>query len=289
MNRHADIARAFTLVELLVVIAVIAILAALLLPALSKAKEKGKLAVCTNNERQLSIAWQLYAGDNDERLVRNGTGEVYSPDRGWLPSWVSGAFVSSVDCTNAELLVNPRYALFANYIRAVDVYKCPASRQVSRSSDAKPLEIPISRNYELNCWLAPEGNGLPMPPGSVYDDLTAQLSTIGRCVQFRKMSQVVSPGASLLFTFIDAQPDSICAPMYQAHMTGIGSEVIGNYPAAHHNRRAVISFADGHTDIHRWVDPRTVAAASRNFHSHNDSSPNNLDVIWLEEHTTAKR
>lgn len=63
---------AFTLMELLVVIAVIAILASLLLPALSKAKSRARMIWCLNNKRTLGLAWTMYADENSETLVLNG-------------------------------------------------------------------------------------------------------------------------------------------------------------------------------------------------------------------------
>jgi len=70
-----DKQKGFTLIELLVVIAIIAVLMAILMPALNRAREQGKRAICLNNLKQLSLAWILYADDNDDKIV-SGAGGV---------------------------------------------------------------------------------------------------------------------------------------------------------------------------------------------------------------------
>src|SRR6185437_11179746 len=143
-NRIVLSASGFTLVELLVVIAIFAILAAMLLPALASGKARAKRMQCLNNQRQLAVSWVLYSGDNDDWLVSNG---ICNPESPTNKLWVQGAFVHTGANTNIDYMLNPDYALFANYIKSGNTYVCPTDRETVIIS-GRPY--PKLRSYALN-------------------------------------------------------------------------------------------------------------------------------------------
>jgi prepilin-type N-terminal cleavage/methylation domain-containing protein/prepilin-type processing-associated H-X9-DG protein len=107
-------AKAFTLIELLVVIAIIAVLMSILMPTLSRAREQGRRAACISNLKQLTMAWILYADDNDDRIASANTRE----DSAWT-RWVEA------NRPEAEKLEGIKNGRLFRYCPEPKLYKCP--------------------------------------------------------------------------------------------------------------------------------------------------------------------
>ncbi len=254
----------FTLIELLVVIAIIAILASMLLPALSKAKTKAQGIQCMGNLRQLNLAWAMYSGDNDDGLVPAAW--LQNPG-GWCQGWLILGTPNVSDNTNTLNLMSPRGKLWP-YNQSLPIYKCPADRSISKNGGKTyPRVRSVALNQKLNC-----------PESWLYapDD---------RFVNFRKQDQIISPAQT--FTFVDEREDSIDDGAFGVNMlaVGAGSQLV-NWPASYHNRAGGVTFADGHAEIHRWLDPRTTVPVGKVQLGSNINSPNNVDVAWLQERCT---
>jgi prepilin-type N-terminal cleavage/methylation domain-containing protein/prepilin-type processing-associated H-X9-DG protein len=265
--------RGFSLIELLVVIATIAILAALLLPALARAKLAAKKVQCINNQKQLATVWVMYAGDNSDLLVPNG--ETYPPST-TAKLWIQGAFYYAEANTNTTYLLDPKYALFANYLRAVKVYLCPTDPNTVTLSGK---DYPRLRSYSLNAYLGWIGT---------WDNRLGPIDSHGdpRYMVFRKHSALTAAMPGGTFLFQDVHPSSICWPFFGVQMA---QDYFFNWPNSSHNRGGVVSFADGHVDYHRWRDARTIAAKSSDYHHHEDASANNADLAWLRARATVQK
>ncbi|MEK6883712.1 MAG: prepilin-type N-terminal cleavage/methylation domain-containing protein [Nanoarchaeota archaeon] len=269
--------KAFTLTELLIVIFVIGVLASLLLISLSLAQEKGRQTFCKNNLRQLSLTWTFYVDDNENRAPGNG----YSGCDGYSesPLWVRGYLNNNVcrsDYTNAELLINPKFALLADYLKNKQVYKCPSDRKIfvnkshrSDDSDDAPIgELIIksaqkNRSYSLNWnlgWNRDSGGSNLVPFENEIID---------------KADQIFSP--SKTYQFIDVYSESVCWVWF-----GIQKDKIIMFPAAYHNKSGNLSYIDGHIEGRKWRDSRTIDYRRVNFHAHGQKSEKNRDFMGMD-------
>src|SRR5256885_10907171 len=139
----------FTLIELLVVIAIIAILAAMLLPALTKAKQKAQGVYCLSNNKQLTLAWLMYPDDYNGNLVPNHDGGSTNPDLAWALGWIDWN-VDQLDNTNILYLLNSK---LGPYTKNVGIYKCPADVYLCTIRNQK---LPRVRSVGMNGFI--EGN-----------------------------------------------------------------------------------------------------------------------------------
>jgi prepilin-type N-terminal cleavage/methylation domain-containing protein len=243
-------ASAFTLIELLVVIAIIAILASLLLPTLAQAKSQAHRARCSNNLRQLYLAWNLYHGDNDGRLAINLS--VLDPN---VLCWVSSTVHGPTEgFTNPAFLTDPQRASFAPYLRAVEIYRCPAEKTTYRVANRS---VPKLRSYSMNDFITPPGSG--------------RTNTAGLAV-FRNDAQLLQPSTTFVFT--EVEPASICYSTFQ--VPDSDSHPWPMAPGTMHKVSNLV-FADGHTESKRWklTHNRPLIAQPH------PAPADRADVFWL--------
>lgn len=272
----------FTLIDLLAVIATMAVMASLLLPALAKGGPSGQGLQCMNNLKQLTVAWSMYANDNNDRLV-GAQGQIAG-----LPNWMTGSLdfnaanLSNWD-TNRDVIRSPLWSYVG---QQASLLRCPADQSTVVPSSGPYIgqhvprvrSVSMSQVFGTGDWL----NGFYGPGQTVWRT-------------YHKGADIVIP--SKTFLFADEHPNSINDASLAVACTGADSPSnarIIDFPANYHNGAGVFALSDGHTEMHNWIGSK-LRDAPINFTSYNNFYLNVLaddswvDVQWLAEHTTVRR
>ena len=272
------------------VIAIIAILASLLLPVLSRAKAKAQGTGCLNNLKQLTLAWTMYADDNDQRVPMNIGYQAQADWESWVRGWLTldvpvGTLPSPPP--SAEQSTDVSYLLnspLARYDAKPGIWRCPADKS---TRTVNGVRLPRTRSFSMNAHLGHyHPDRVPPNPPWVTDWMRQRM--VKRTTDFR------DPGPARCHVFLDEREDSIMDSHFFLHPAGFLENdpslyrLVG-YPGSYHNGAGNLSFADGHVESHRWLDPRTKPPLIPNRPIprtvEGNPCPGNPDVGWIQERT----
>jgi len=271
--------KGFTLVELLVVITIIAILVALMLPAINKAKSVGQRVACINNQKQLQMAHMTFSDDHDDKILYSSAWK-HEPSAPY--AWAPGSL-------NVSQFLNRRFwakklPLYP-YFKNEDILKCPADKDTvkimnKQGTSIKEL-IPRHRSYSINIHVG-GWSGWP-----VQEDKEWRI--------YHKYNEIEKP--SNIFTFIEMPFEFINAGCFRVVMNeGAPTHKVYDMdvPGSYHIDGTALAFADGHAETKRWLDQRTITAQTRfhidgsNFKYGIRRAYGSVDVKWLKDRSTTK-
>jgi prepilin-type N-terminal cleavage/methylation domain-containing protein/prepilin-type processing-associated H-X9-DG protein len=288
----------FTLIELLVVMAIIALLAAMLLPALSHAKQRAQGAACLNNGKQMMMAMLLYASENNDLYPPN-------PDDGNTNAgynWCSGEVgIGQPQEFDPDVLLNPKLSLLINYLgQNATLFRCPADQRQGLYQGTNPNLIgqivPAARTFSMSQAVgtvdpqyAATGSGhsgIPNQPvnGPWLNGNGSKNTHNNPWRTFGKTSDIGPPSPSDLWVLVDENALSLNDAAFAFSMATPGWL---DWPGSYHNGACGFAFADGHSQTHMWIDSGTKVYSQDPMGSAASTPPGWNDWSWMAVRTSA--
>jgi prepilin-type processing-associated H-X9-DG protein len=253
----------------------------------AKGKSMSMSAQCQNNQKQLITAAIMYADDNRDWWPPNMPGAN--------PAWCVGFMdfnAGTSSNTNIAILKDPNQSVIAPFIPKPQILHCPADKSFVVGLGARV------RSVSMNAAVGTSAGGICGQPGPCpVNGQWFSCSNIGNGCKtsgfrtYAKTSQMVAPVPGMLWIFADEDPYSINDAQLQVQcaLSGPFATII-DYPGSYHAGAGSFSFADGHTELHKWTGQGIQAGSTGGGggHSHpaNDSSIS--DMPWLQSHSSAK-
>jgi prepilin-type N-terminal cleavage/methylation domain-containing protein/prepilin-type processing-associated H-X9-DG protein len=268
--------RGFTLLELLVVIALIAALAALLLPTLNRARAKAQGYQSVNNSRQLLLAWILYSDDFNGRLAYNLGGPAGGKDPASKTNlnWVNNNLTWELDSDNTNTATLTEASLGPYASKVASIYRCPTDRILSQRQQEAGWTARV-RSYSMNAMV---GNA-----GELSGDGVNKNNP--KYVQFFRITDIPLPAE--IFVFVEEHADSINDGYF---LNQFYTNVWIDLPSSDHNGAAPFAFADGHAQLQRWMDASTKQPQLPDMVEFPVTLLNSetTDLNWVMRHTSVK-
>jgi prepilin-type processing-associated H-X9-DG protein len=282
-DTHPFRACAFTLVELLVVVCVLALLAATLVPTLAGSRVGSQTFRCLNNNRQLATAWRMYADDSSDRIVYASASGTTMQNPNDVYAWTGTQLDFSPSNTgnwdtNVDIVKRP---LWPYSSKDASIYRCPSDHSYVVVAG---VPKPRVRSFSMNLFTG----GFSPAPGTGPWGNDGGLAPTFRI--FSKTTDLTAPGPARTFVFMDMRSEEINWGNFLTAMAGYpnlpAQYGFYDFPGISHNLGASVSFADGRVEIRRWVDPRTTQLID-SITTLPIQSPNNVDVAWLQARATS--